>query len=125
MVAAVTETLNDTNTHRYARCIDISKRVRWDIDEDVIRGRTLDTAEDYLPTGLSLVDKLDFLNEDERRFLSQVQGRTYANIFGLVERYINAKVLEVSRDHWLGNQTKLEALVRFSDEELCYFVLGL
>lgn len=118
MVAAVTETLNDTNTHRYARCIDISKRVRWDIDEDVIRGRTLDTAEDYLPTGLSLVDKLDFLNEDERRFLSQVQGRTYANIFGLVERYINAKVLEVSRDHWLGDQVALEALIRFSDEEL-------
>ena len=78
----------------------------------------LDTDEDYLPTGLSLVDKLDFLNEGERRFLSQVQGRTYANIFGLVERYINAKVLEVSRDHWLGDQVALEALIRFSDEEL-------
>jgi uncharacterized protein YciI len=47
-----------------------------------------------------------------------VQGRTYANLFGLVERFINAKVLELSRDHWFGDQTALEALVRFSDEEL-------
>jgi hypothetical protein len=27
-------------------------------------------------------------------------------------------MLEVSRDYWLGNQTALEALVRFTDEEL-------
>src|SRR4029453_15279511 len=52
------------------------------------------------------------------RYLSQIQGRTYSNIFGLVERYIDAKVLEISREHWLGDQTALEALVRFSDEEL-------
>jgi hypothetical protein len=39
-------------------------------------------------------------------------------MFGLVERFINAKILEVSREHWFGDQTKLEALVRFSDEEL-------
>jgi hypothetical protein len=55
---------------------------------------------------------------DEKRFVSQIQGRTYANIFGLVERFINAKVLELSRDHWFGDQVALEALVRFSDEEL-------
>ena len=39
-------------------------------------------------------------------------------MFGLVERFINAKVLELSRDHWFGDQVALEALVRFSDEEL-------
>ena len=50
--------------------------------------------------------------------MSQVQGRTYANIFGLVERFINAKVLELGRDHALGDQEAVEALVRFSDEEL-------
>ncbi|MGE5151946.1 MAG: hypothetical protein ACM3II_17655, partial [Rhodospirillaceae bacterium] len=41
-----------------------------------------------------------------------------ANIFGLVERFIGAKILEVSHDHWLGDQTALEALVQFTDEEL-------
>jgi len=103
---------------RYARCIAASKRIRWDIDEDVIRGRSLDLTKKFLPDGLSRVDDLPFLKPAERRLMSQVQGRTYANLFGLVERFINAKVLELSRDHWLGDQIALEALVRFSDEEL-------
>jgi hypothetical protein len=39
-------------------------------------------------------------------------------MFGLVERFIGAKVLELSRDYWLGDQVALEGLVRFGDEEL-------
>jgi hypothetical protein len=105
-------------SERYAKCIEVSKRIRWDIDRDVIRGRTFDVAKKFLPDGLSKVGTLEFLSADERRMLSQIQGRTYANIFGLVERYISAKVLELSRDHWLGDQSALEALVRFTDEEL-------
>ncbi|HVY64240.1 MAG TPA: hypothetical protein VHH11_05395, partial [Gammaproteobacteria bacterium] len=107
-----------TQTERYARSIEASKRVRWDIDADVIRGRKLDPAQKFLPDGLSLVHELPFLTIPEQRFMSQVQGRTYANIFGLVERFINAKVLEVSAEHWFGDQVALEALVRFSDEEI-------
>ena len=103
---------------RYARCIASSKRVRWDIDEDVIRGRHFDAADKFLPDGLSLADAFTTLSPDEKRFVSQIQGRTYANIFGLVERFINAKVLELGRDHALGDQEAVEALVRFSDEEL-------
>ena len=106
------------NAERYARCIEVSKRVRWEIDNDVIRDRAFDYSRHFLPDGLSRVDRLSFLASADRRLLSQVQGRTYAYLFGLVERFINAKVLEISREHWLGNQTKLEALVRFSDEEL-------
>jgi hypothetical protein len=103
---------------RYAKCIEVSKRVRWDIDQDVIRGRNFDFSQKFLPDGISKVDQLDFLTEDEKRLLSQIQGRTYANMFGFVERFITAKVLETTRDHWLGDQTALEALIRFSDEEL-------
>jgi hypothetical protein len=105
-------------SERYASCIASSKRVRWDIESDVIRGRQFDRANKFLPDGLTLVNKLDFLSPDEKIYFSQVQGRTYANMFGLVERYINAKVLELSRDYWLGDQVALEALVRFGDEEL-------
>jgi hypothetical protein len=107
-----------SNTDRYARCVQTSKRVRWDIDKDVIRGRRFDAAHKFLPDGLSLADGFTTLSADEKRFVSQIQGRTYANLFGLVERFINAKVLELSHDHWLGDQVALEALVRFSDEEL-------
>jgi hypothetical protein len=107
-----------SNTDRYARCVQTSKRVRWDVDQDVIRGRRFDTAHKFLPDGLSLADAFTTLSADEKRFASQIQGRTYANVFGLVERFINAKVLELSHDHWFGDQVALEALVRFSDEEL-------
>ena len=103
---------------RYARCIESSKRVRWDIEDDVIRGRHFDAAHKFLPDGLSLADRFTTLTPDEQRFVSQIQGRTYANIFGLVERFINAKVLELGRDHALGDQEAVEALVRFSEEEL-------
>ena len=107
-----------SDSDRYARCIKASKSVRWDIDQDVIRGRNFDRSDKYLPDGLSLIPEFTTLSEDEKRFVSQIQGRTYANVFGLVERFINAKVLEVSRDYWLGDQVALEALIRFSDEEL-------
>lgn len=107
-----------SGSERYARCIQSSKRVRWDIDEDVIRGRRFDAAHKFLPDGLSLADEFTTLPADEKRFVSHIQGRTYANVFGLVERFINAKILEMTRDHWLGDQVALEALVRFSDEEL-------
>jgi hypothetical protein len=106
------------DTKRFARCIQASKQVRWDIEADVIRGRQFDTTQKFLPDGLSQVQELTFLTPEEQRYISQIQGRTYANIFGLVERFINAKVLELSREHWLGDQVALEALVRFSDEEL-------
>jgi hypothetical protein len=109
---------HEIDSNRYAKSVVNSKRVRWDIDRDVIRGRSFDFSKKFLPDGLSKVDRLTFLDANEQRLLSQIQGRTYANIFGLVERFIAAKVLEVSRDHWLGDQNALEALVRFGDEEI-------
>ncbi|HTS83340.1 MAG TPA: hypothetical protein VMH40_22275 [Myxococcaceae bacterium] len=110
--------LESTTDRRYARCLENSRRIRWDVDKDVFRGRDFDFSGHFLPDGLSMVGKLDFLSDGDARLLSQIQGRTYANVFGLVERFINAKVLELSRDHWLGDQIALEALVSFSQEEL-------
>ncbi|HXE46936.1 MAG TPA: hypothetical protein VN663_01110 [Ramlibacter sp.] len=107
-----------TSTDRYARVIETSKRVRWDIERDVIRGRRFDYTKTFMPSGLSLVNELAFMTAADKRLLSQVQGRTYAYIFGLVERFISAKVLDISREHWLGDQVALEALVRMSDEEI-------
>jgi hypothetical protein len=106
------------DTERYAKCIEGSKRIRWDIDKDVIRGREFDFSKKFLPDGITQLDQLPFLSDEHVRFLSQVQGRTYCSMFGFVERFITAKILEISRDHWLGDQIALEALVRFCDEEL-------
>jgi len=111
------------NEDLYAKCIEVSKRVRWDIDKDVIRGRSFQLSEKFLPDGLSGIDYFDFLTDEEKRLVSQIQGRTYANMFGFVERFITAKVLDCTRDHWLGSQIALESLVRFSDEELKHQML--
>jgi hypothetical protein len=107
-----------SDTARYAKCIETSKRVRWDIDRDVIRGREFDFGRKFMPDGLSKVRGLPFLAPAQARFFSQVQGRTYANMFALVERYIGAKTIELSKSHALGDQVALEALIRFADEEL-------
>ncbi len=108
----------EKSADRYAKCIEVSKRVRWDIDRDVIRGRNFDFSQKFLPDGISKIDGFDFLEGDEKRLLSRIQGRTYANMFGFVERFIVAKILETTRHHWFDDQIALEALIRFCDEEL-------
>jgi hypothetical protein len=119
MNAVAREVAADTaRAARYARVVKMSKKVEWQIDRDLIRGREFDFSRKFLPDGLSQVDRLPFLTADEGRLLSQVQGRSYAYIFGLVERFISAKMLEQSRGHVLGDQMALEGLVRFSAEEI-------
>ena len=119
MNVAVADVLTDSDrAARYARCVKMSKRTEWQIDRDLLRGRDFDFSHKFLPDGLSFVDRLGSLSVDEARLLSQIQGRTYAYIFGLVERFISAKMLERGRAQVLGDQLALEGLVRFSNEEI-------
>jgi len=106
------------NTDLYAKAIANSRRVRWDIETDVLRGRRFDLSKPFLPGGLSREGELPFLQGADRRLFSQIQGRSYAYIFGLVERFISAKVLDISRTHSLGDQVALEAMVRMAEEEI-------
>ena len=46
------------HSDRYAKVIEVSKRVRWEIERDLIRGRGFDYTKSFLPSGLSLVDEL-------------------------------------------------------------------
>jgi hypothetical protein len=119
MNAVVAREITDSGrAATYARCVKLSKRTEWQIDRDLLRGRSFDSSRKFLPDALSFVDRLTMLSADEARLLSQIQGRTYAYIFGLVERFISAKMLERSRSHVLGDQLALEGLVRFSAEEI-------
>lgn len=119
MNAVTTEVIPESaRATRYARCVTLSKKVEWQIDRDLLRGRSFDFSRKFLPDGLSLIDRLDFLSADEARLLNQIQGRTYAYLFGLVERFISAKMLEQGRTHIFGDQLALEGLVRFSNEEI-------
>jgi hypothetical protein len=49
-------TLNQAE--RYAKVIEVSRRVRWGIERDLIRGRGFDYTKTFLPSGLSLVNGL-------------------------------------------------------------------
>ncbi len=103
---------------RYAQVVRISKKTEWQIDRDVLQDRQFDFTRNFLPAGLSWVDTIPFLSKADQRLLSQIQGRTYAYIFGLVERFISAKMLDQGRAHALDDQHAMEALVRFTNDEL-------
>jgi hypothetical protein len=115
---AVASPVQEYAPNRYAKVVEVSKRVRWEIERDIIKGRHFNFGNKFLPDGLTRLDRSHLTDASELRLMSQIQGRSYANIFGLVERFINAKMLELSKDHWFGDQAALEALVRFSDEEI-------
>lgn len=115
---AITHLPESAHAMRYAQVVRSMQRKEWQIDRDLIQDRTFDFSRKFLPDGLSHVDRLDFLTNDEKRLLSQVQGRTYAYLFGLVERFISAKMLDQGRAHAFTDQNAFEALVRFSGDEL-------
>jgi len=100
---------NPDDIRRYAKIIEVSKRIRWDIERDVIQGRRFDFSHKFLPDGLSRLDRSSLMDPAERRVMSHIQGRTYANIFGVAERFINAKVLELSQDPVFRHPTAPEA----------------
>jgi len=52
---------------RYARIVKASKKVEWQTDRDLIRGRDFDFSRKFLPDGLSYIDRLPFLGEDDAR----------------------------------------------------------
>jgi hypothetical protein len=49
---------NSIDTKRYARCVEVGKRICWDIDRDVIRGRNFDFTQHFLPEGLNAASEL-------------------------------------------------------------------
>ncbi len=118
MNAVLSPAAESGRTARYAQIVRLSKKAEWQIDRDLMRDRHFDFTRKFLPDVLSRVDMLPFLDPRDARLLSQVQGRTYAYIFGLVERFISAKMLDQGRAHAFDDQNAMEALVRFTNEEI-------
>jgi hypothetical protein len=115
---AVLSSPEQSRTARYAQVVRLSKKSEWQIDRDLLRDREFDFNRNFLPAGLSRVDTIPYLTTRDSRLLSQIQGRTYAYVFGLVERFISAKMLDQGRAHALDDQHAMEALVRFTNDEL-------
>ncbi len=60
-------------------------RDNWEIDQGLIADYHKDFTPPPLPNTLSRVDEIDFITDAERRLLSQIQSRTYLNMFALIE----------------------------------------
>jgi hypothetical protein len=99
-----------------SRGADALENVGWDIERDVIRGRHFHFSQRLLPATLDRIANLEFLWPDELRLLNQLQARTYANMFSLVERFIGSKMPQIRCAHWSDNPVALKALTSFAEQ---------
>lgn len=101
----------------YRETIVASQRVNWAI-EDIIGGdRKLDFSKRFMPESLAKVEKISFLDDDERRILNQIRGHSYLSIFGLVEEFILPFVLDHVRPSLDQDDYRVRAFLQFASEE--------
>src|SRR4051812_28773974 len=91
----VNETLNGSDmSYGYRETLSTSQKVNWRI-EDIIGGdKKLDFSKRFMPEALARVEKLSFLNDDEKRVLNHIRGNSYLAIFVIVEEFILPFVLD-------------------------------
>jgi hypothetical protein len=108
---------NDSLSYGYRETIIASQKVNWRI-EDIIGGdRRLDFSKRFLPESLARVEKLSFLDEDEKRTLNQIRANAYLCIFGLVEEFILPFVLDHVRPSLDEDDYRVRAFLQFAGEE--------
>ena len=103
--------------YSFRETLAISHKVNWRI-EDIIGGdKQLDFTKPFMPESLARIEKLDFLNADEKRVLNQIKGHTYLQIFGLVEEFILPFVLDHVRPSLDKDDYRVRAFLQFASEE--------
>lgn len=102
----------------FRKCVEISERVSWKLDEVVPPGSVLDLQKSFMPAGMFFGNELDFLSGDEKRRLNQIFGNAYSYLFYFVEAYIINMVMEHARAELYGDEHTLRAMLRFAEEEV-------
>ncbi|ACY12685.1 diiron oxygenase [Haliangium ochraceum] len=102
----------------YASCIANSEKIAWKIDEVMPVGTDLDFSRPFLPEELVMLGAIECLNADEKRQLNQIVGNAYLNLFGFVEEYILATVVQHANAEMFGDRVAVRALCRFAEEEV-------
>jgi hypothetical protein len=105
-------------SYDYAACIRISEKVSWRLDDVIPPGTALDFSRPFLPHALSGEHQLTELSDAERLDLNHITGNAYLNLFGFVEEYIIAMVIQHVQAEMHGDHQALRALMRFAEEEL-------
>ena len=79
--------------------------------------RTLTSRSAFCPTGLTGVDDIGCLNENEKLQLNQIMGNAYCHIFAFVEEFIIPTVTEEAMKDVYGDEVRARSLLRFAEEE--------
>jgi hypothetical protein len=110
-------------SYGYRETIVASQKVNWRI-EDIIGGdKKLDFSKRFMPESLARVEKLSFLNDDEKRILNQIRANTYLTVFGIVEEFIVPFVLDHLRPSLAGDDDRARAFLQFAGEEVKHIQL--
>ena len=115
-------TLRDAS-YGYRETITASNKVNWRV-EDIIGGdKKLDFTKRFMPETLARVEKLSFLNNDEKRILNQIRANTYLTVFGIVEEFIVPFVLDHVRPSLNEDDDRVRAFLQFAGEEVKHIQL--
>src|SRR5215468_6232939 len=107
----------------YAETLANSLKVNWKI-EDIIGGdKKLDFSKSFMPESLARVERLAFLNDEERRILNQIRGNSYLVIFGLVEEFIVPFVMDHVRPSLNQDDYRVRAFLQLAGEEVKHIQL--
>lgn len=104
-------------TYAYSACLESAHRIQWKLDE-VLGTKRFDPRKLWMPASLSGAAGLEFLSQDERRVLNQLELAAYAHLFGYVEEFIAPMVTTLAHEHELDRRDAFEALANFAAEEV-------
>lgn len=117
MQTAILETPIHADRDRHTDYTAPASPAWWDVKKTTAPDRAVGANDKFLPDGLTLVDQLDFMTETEKRFVSRIQGCTYAGVFGTVARFLSASTLASQTNQWTGNRLPGEISARFDTDK--------
>lgn len=102
----------------YAKCVELSERVAWKINDVFPFSGRLDFRLPFMPRSMFLARDLTFLSAEEKLKLNQIFGNSYRYLFYFVEAYIITMAIEHARSELYGDEDTLRAMLRFAEEEV-------
>lgn len=105
-------------TSDYAKCIELSERVAWKINDVFPREASLNFRQPFMPSSMFMARDLACLSEQEKLKLNQIFGNSYRYLFYFVEAYIITMAMEHARAELYGDENNLRAMLRFAEEEV-------
>lgn len=102
----------------YRKCIELSERVAWRVEDVVPPGSVLDFTKSFMPSAMFFGGSLSCLDAQEALRLNQIFGNGYRYLFYFVEAYIIDMAMRHATAELYGDEHNLRALLRFAEEEV-------